>query len=206
MPLSWLPELVSAVLSLAFLAEIVIVLCHIDGVSTNGADLTAGLTPNALIAIFATISRLGVMITLGSIITQASWLWCSKRAFKLRVLERSDAVLKDLQAVLLSFLRLSEARGFIGLEKGKKFASLTSEYIKWRSSLASLLIVLRLGFNPFIQQLLDTRSMSLLSSSLSPGRIPRDESYTYLSGDIMENGEKFPRLNPLSWCQEPWFF
>lgn len=73
----WLPEILASILSVASLLSIIIVLRVYNGRGLAELNLPASLTLNGIVAAIATITRVCLMVPVGSAMSQEAWLWFS---------------------------------------------------------------------------------------------------------------------------------
>ncbi|KAK5061217.1 hypothetical protein LTR84_007759 [Exophiala bonariae] len=126
----WEWELSAAVLCVGALAAIVAVLINYD--QKPVPELPVGLTMNAIIAFLSTIAKGALTLILAAILRQEKWLWFIDRP---RPLSTIDSFEEASRGPYGSLMLLFKLHGSL------------------RPFLAATILVLALGFEPFLQQL-----------------------------------------------------
>ena len=104
----WLPELFASLLSVASLIFLIAVLRHYHGRGIHDLHLPSSLTLNGLVAILSTLTRVSLMVPIGSAISQELWLRLSepqKDRSQLQDLEFSDAASRGSWGSLIFLIR-----------------------------------------------------------------------------------------------------
>ncbi|RMZ80328.1 hypothetical protein DV738_g2762, partial [Chaetothyriales sp. CBS 135597] len=143
---SWILEIISGFVSFASIASIVGVLGAYN--QKPVPPLIHGITLNAVISFLATISRSAIMLCVGTVLSQGKWLWFKKKQRSLIDLQTiEDASRGPLGSVVMLFLLRGGAV----------------------ASIAAIVTVATLGFDPFVQQLLTTehRVVSVPASGIA---------------------------------------
>lgn len=148
--LPWLWELLTAVFSLSCLAATIIILLIMHNRALEVWKLP--ISPNALLAIFSTLSKSAVLLVLAECLGQLKWIYFQRRAH-----------------------RLDEFGVFDEASRGPLGAVKFLFRLRWRaaaSSIGCLLTLSTLAMEPFTQQILSYRVRSVPTpSSDSPMRI-----------------------------------
>jgi Protein of unknown function (DUF3176) len=128
----WFWELFAASISLALFGAVIVVLKVFDGHALP--QLPLGITLNTTVSLIAAVSKTALLLVASATMSQLKWLWVHKSSRKLRDLQAFDEASRGPwgSVTLLQHSRLSVA------------------------SLAALITLLLLGFDPFIQQLITT--------------------------------------------------
>ena len=134
---SWIYELCAMVISIVFMAAIVIVLSiKIDGKLLS--SWTLPLAPNTVIAIFSTLSRSAILLVIAACISQLKWIHFGRRSHRVMDLQIFDDASRGPLGALSLILR-----------------------IRWGATIASfgaLLTILALAQGAFYQQVYSTFS------------------------------------------------
>ena len=144
----WCWELVAAAISIALFAAVVTVLKVYDGHALP--QLPGDITLNTAISLIAAVSKTALLLVASAFMSQYKWLWIHKRSRKLQELQAFDEASRGPWGALtlLQHSRISVA------------------------SLGALIMLLTLGFDPFIQQLITTpqRDLSFEAGSTAVSR------------------------------------
>ncbi|KIW28379.1 uncharacterized protein PV07_08047 [Cladophialophora immunda] len=130
---NWLWELSAALLCICILAAIAAILFVYD--NRPVPDLPDGLTINAIVSLLAGFAKAALLAVLASAIRQEKWLWFIGKP---RPLNTVDAFEEASRGPYGSILLILSRRGSL------------------RALVAALVTVLALGFEPFLQQVLNT--------------------------------------------------
>ncbi|KAH0845429.1 hypothetical protein FOPE_11293 [Fonsecaea pedrosoi] len=130
---NWLWELSAALLCICILIAIVAILLVYDNRAVP--DLPEGLTINAIISLLAGFAKAALLAVLASAIRQEKWLWFIGKP---RPLNTVDAFEEASRGPYGSTLLILSRRGSL------------------QALVAALVTVLALGFEPFLQQVLNT--------------------------------------------------
>ena len=104
----WMPELFASLLSVASLIALIAILRHYHGRGIHDLYLPSSLTLNGLVAILSTLTRVSLMVPIGSAISQEVWIWLSKphkEYGQLQDLEFSDAASRGSWGSLIFLIR-----------------------------------------------------------------------------------------------------
>lgn len=127
---TWKPELVALLFSVTCTIAMSIILSSYDGKATP--NIPGGLTLNAIVSILATSSKTALIFSLSNSLGQLKWVWLNGDSSKSLV----DAEVFD-----------DASRGPLGA-----VVMLYSHATRSFASFGSLLILLALAFDPFVQQ------------------------------------------------------
>lgn len=163
----WRWEVLASFFSLACMATIIGLLTAFDGRSLHDWKMPTGITPNAAVSIFATLSKSAMLLVLGEGISHMKWIYFQQRNQRLLHMQTFDEASRGPWGALLLLKR-----------------------IRWRASLAAggaLLVVFALAFDPFAQQVLSF-PMRRVEDGTSVSAIPRAKSYDSGSATLPEAG------------------
>lgn len=76
----WIPEIIASTLSVASFASIVVVLLIYDRHAVAGLNMLSGITLNGIIALLATVSRVGLCAPVCSGLLQETWLFFARES------------------------------------------------------------------------------------------------------------------------------
>ncbi|OAL31163.1 hypothetical protein AYO22_01196 [Fonsecaea multimorphosa] len=130
---NWVWELSAALLCICILAAIAAILFVYD--NRPIPDLPDGLTINAIVSLLAGFANAALLAVLASALRQEKWLWFIGKP---RPLNTVDAFEEASRGPYGSLLLILSRRG------------------SYRALVAALVTVLALGFEPFLQQVLNT--------------------------------------------------
>ncbi|KAJ9617383.1 hypothetical protein H2204_013849 [Knufia peltigerae] len=150
---NWLWELGAATLCLCVLASIVGILIAYDNHAVP--DLPEGISINAIISFLASLAKASLMVILAASIRQEKWLWFIDRPRPLDVVDSFEEASRGPYGSLELILTW----------KGS-----------FRALLAALVTILALGFEPFIQQLVQINVVNVPTNS-EPATIRTPTSY-----------------------------
>jgi len=141
----WMQDYVIACLSLGCIVAIVIVLAVMHHRSLS--DWNLPISPNAIVSVFATISKSAMLLTMAEGMGQLKWVYFQRKSQKLRDFEYYDNASRGPWGSLKLIT-------FIG---GRHLAA----------SAGALIIVLSLAMDPFAQQVLNYRTRMAVKTNVT---------------------------------------
>ena len=137
----WIREYFVIFLSLGCMAAIAIILIAVHGKPLSRWRLFA--SPNALISIFAAISKSAMLLALAEAISQLKWIYFQSKAQRLQDFQTFDDASRGPWGAL-------KLLATIGVRA-------------WIASVGALIIILSLAMDPFVQQILKYRTQMVIA-------------------------------------------
>ncbi|KAI1734709.1 hypothetical protein F4680DRAFT_437615 [Xylaria scruposa] len=186
---AWVAEVLSCSVAILSLLAIVIVTRSHEGQPLPSWPL--GISINALVAIFATLLKVGLTVPLSEGISQLKWQWFSEQPRSLLDMHEFDSASRGPWGSFLFLLRSDSPsdNSWTWTQLRRHFIWQKSQFINSFAKISSILILLVFAIDPFTQQIVQNVPC-LRDSPEMMGRVPR--SNTYFAHGMSRDSAHFP--------------